>query len=301
MIRSMTGFGAATREEDGRRATAEIRSVNHRFLKVQLRLPAGLAALDSEVEAAVGRSIRRGAVSVSMTLDDPAARPRRDIDLDTAVHYRRAVEALWDRFGRKEPAWLDPVAPLLALPGVVRDAGDDAAAPPDEGLRRLILGTVEAAIEALHRARATEGGTLADVLAAHAERLVALVGGIAARAPSIPAELRDRAVQRVRGLLAGFDPRIPVSEPDLLRELCLLADRTDITEELNRLRSHIERFAAILREGGEAGRRLDFLLQEMAREANTVGSKANDASIAHDVVEMKCEIERMKEQVQNLE
>ena len=150
-------------------------------------------------------------------------------------------------------------------------------------------------------ARRDEGEQLARILRAHGEVLEKQVGVVRDRAPEIPREQRDKLIQRARTLLAELGSEADVQESDLHRELCLIADKTDVAEELNRLATHLDRYRTILDKGGETGRKLDFLLQEMLRETNTIGSKANDASIAHAVVEMKCEVERMKEQVQNLE
>jgi len=124
---------------------------------------------------------------------------------------------------------------------------------------------------------------------------------VSERATEVPREQRDRVHERVQTLVAEIDPNVEISESDLIRELCLIAERTDVAEELNRLKSHLDRYRAILAAGGETGKKLDFLLQEMLRETNTIGSKANDPTIAHSVVDMKCEVERMKEQVQNVE
>jgi uncharacterized protein (TIGR00255 family) len=194
------------------------------------------------------------------------------------------------------------VAPLLELPGVVRTPEDgNGIVLVAEDVRRLAVRAVTQALEALQRSRGEEGEVVAAVLRDHGVTLQDRVSKVAARAPEVPGEQRDRLVQRVRTLLDGVDPQVSVSESDLLREICLLSDRADVTEELNRLRGHLALYERILSSDGEVGRRLEFLLQEILRETNTLGSKANDTGIAHAVVDMKVEIERMKEQVQNLE
>jgi uncharacterized protein (TIGR00255 family) len=297
----MTGFGSAALEQGARRIAVETRSVNHRYLKVQIKVARALAPIEDDIELAVQKALRRGAVTVNMTWRDPGAKSAYRVDEDTVLHYRRMVEGLWAKLDRREPAWFDPIGPLLQLPGVVLDRREEGEDAVDDVVRDLVLRALDEALAALLRSREAEGSALSRVLSDHARALERFVDAVAARAPVVPQEQRDRLISRVRALLSGLDPQVTVSEAELLRELCLLADRADVTEELNRLRSHLAQFRAILEGGGEVGRRLDFLLQEMLRETNTVGSKANDAPIAHAVVEMKCEIERMKEQVQNLE
>ncbi len=301
MIRSMTGFGTATLEDGALSVRVEARSVNHRYLKVQLRLPRRLEALDPEIEALVQKHLRRGAVSLAVACEDPMAVVAGHIDEETVLRYRDQVVRLWNRLGRSEPAWVDPITPLLPLPGSVVTRGDDAIAGIAPELRELVLRAVAAALADLDRSRGLEGQDLARILAVHADAVTHFVDLVAERAPSVPRELRDRLVTRVRTLLQEAGSGDAIDAATLLRELSVLADRCDVTEELGRLRTHLDRLRAILAGGGETGRRLDFLLQEMLRETNTIGSKANDATIAHAVVEMKCELERLKEQVQNLE
>lgn len=297
----MTGFGAATREDGTRRVTVEVRTLNHRYLKIGLKVPRALAALEPELEPLIRKHVRRGAVTVSCRFHDEAATPGYRIDIDTAREYRERIDELWSLLGLHEPCGSDPVTPLLSLPGVIRTEDEESDGAIDDDVKALVLGAVREALEALVEARRVEGEQTARILREHGELLEKHVDVVRTRAPEVPREHRDKLLQRARTLLEELGSEADVQESDLHRELCLIADKADVAEELNRLGTHLDRYRQILDEGGEAGRKLDFLLQEMLRETNTIGSKANDASIAHAVVEMKCEVERMKEQVQNLE
>jgi uncharacterized protein (TIGR00255 family) len=298
----MTGFGSATLEEGPRRVAVEVRTLNHRYLKLNLKLPRTLAGLESELEPVVRKQVRRGALTAMIRYRDDSAQPSFQIDVAAARAYRDQISKLWEALGLKEPGWHDRVEPLLALPGVVRADEEEDLSPgiPDE-TRSLVRRALGEALEALVASRAEEGGNTVSVLLAHAKNLEGHIAIVAARAPEIPREQRDRIHQRVQTLISEIDPKIEIAEADLVRELCVLVDKTDVAEELNRLQSHLERYRSILGGSGEAGRKLDFLIQEMLRETNTIGSKANDPTVAHAVVDMKCEVERMKEQVQNLE
>lgn len=297
----MTGFGAATREEGARRVTVEVRTLNHRYLKIALKLPRSLAAIEAEVEPIVKRHVRRGSVSVTCRYRDDDSTPAFRVDAAAARSYRDQIAELWRALDLHEPGGHDRVTPLLSLPGVIRaDDDEDDSTLPDQ-VKALVLGALEEALESLVAARRQEGGDLVRILKTHGDTLDGLVKTVAERAPEIPKQHRDRLLQRVKTLLQELNSENDVTEADLHRELCLLADKADVAEEINRLKTHLQRYREILDAGGEAGRKLDFLLQEMLRETNTIGSKANDSEIAHAVVEMKVEVERMKEQVQNLE
>ena len=182
---------------------------------------------------------------------------------------------------------------------MVRNGEDANRVLPE--VRDLVLRAVAEAIQALQQSRAEEGAVLTAVLREHGVALQGRVEAIAARAPLIPTEQRDRMLQRVRTLLDGSDPQVPVSESDLLREICLLSDRADVTEELNRLKGHLGLYDRILDIGGEAGRKLEFLLQEILRETNTIGSKGSDVVISRHVVEIKATLEKIRELLQNVE
>jgi len=290
-LRSMTGFGAATRFEGDVQVRVEARSVNHRYLQLKVKLPPDLAVFESEVEAAVRKALDRGAVTLSVSVEAGAV-PAVRIDRKLAQHYLAEVQALARELGLEQHPRLETI---LALPGVV-------GAQPDSGLRereaRLLRSAVDEALEELVRMREREGAALELDLRANAAAVTKVSARIGKRMPKVVREHHKKLQQRMRELLGG---QIKLGPAELPRELASLADRMDVSEELARLSSHFEQWTALLDKGGAIGRQLDFLVQEMLREANTIGSKCNDAEVAHSVVEVKTRIERLREQVQNVE
>jgi uncharacterized protein (TIGR00255 family) len=290
-LRSMTGFGAATTFEADVQVRVEVRSVNHRYLQLKVKLPPDLSAFESDIEAAVRKALERGAVTLAVSVEaggSPAVR----IDAKLAQHYLAEVQALAQTLGLAETPRLETI---LSLPGVV---GTEA----DSGLRereaRLLRSAVEQALAELVRMREREGAALEDDLRANAAAVAKEAARIGKRMPKVVREHHKKLRQRMQELLGGQSKLGPAELP---RELALLADRMDVSEELARLASHLGQWSALLAKGGAIGRQLDFLVQELLREANTIGSKCNDADVAHSVVEVKTRIERLREQVQNVE
>lgn len=298
MIRSMTGFASAIREVEGHRAEVEVRSVNHRFLKISVKLPGTLGSLEAEVEGRVKKVLRRGSVTVHVRYRDRDGEPRFRLDERSVNAYQQQIRNLYREAGVPEPGPDRLLGLVLPLPGVVTES--DAQRQVDAA-GELVTATVDEALQLLIHAREQEGEHLATTLRGHAENVRQFVDATEDRARSLPAESRDRLIQRVRRLMQEIDEKAQLEEGDLVREVSLLADRLDVTEEIVRLRGHLERVDAILNEGKEVGRKLDFLIQELHREANTIGSKSSNAELSHVVVDLKAEIERMREQVQNLE
>jgi len=297
----MTGFGSATQEQGTRTVSVDVRSVNHRYLKLNFKLPKALASLEAELEAVAKRHVSRGSLTFNMRFRDDGAPGTYVVDQRAALDYRDQLDKLCDSLDIPLPAESDRVLALLSLPGVVRAADDAQDSTVSPEIKQLVTRCFDEAMRELVATREAEGAALRRVLEEHGHVLERLLKAVAARAPEIPRQHRDRLMDRVQALLKELDDGSAVSESDLHRELCLLADKCDVAEELNRLQTHLDRYRTILAATGESGRELDFLLQEMLRETNTIGSKANDAEVAHAVVEMKVEVERMKEQVQNLE
>ena len=297
MLRSMTGFGSATVERGGLGLTAELRSVNHRHLVVRVKGPAELAGLDVELEQRIKRSLARGSVTVVLRMDRTGAAGTVAIHEDLLRAYAERLDRLAAELGR-EPLGLDR---LLSLPGVLGGEEDDAGAR-NEAAHALALEAADAALADLVAMREREGRALAEDLAGHATRLAELVGLVEERMPKVVCEHHLGLHKRLEELLDGTRR---VEEQDLARELALLADRLDVSEEVSRLRSHLDQLDELLSAGATGrdgtGRRLDFLIQETLREVNTVGSKCNDATVAHWVVDMKNVVERLREQAANVE
>jgi uncharacterized protein (TIGR00255 family) len=292
MLRSMTGFGAAEGEVGAARVSIELRSVNHRFFNPSIKLPSALARWEPEVREALRLRVARGHVSLTARLESQATADSATID---EAAFARSVEKLRDlqsRFGLGEA--LD-VATVLRVPGVIAGAPEDA---PIESADPLVA-LVGDATNALMKMREAEGARLGVVID---ERLCVVedaLGRIAERAPDRIAAHRTKLQTNVQEIAGG----VAVDPQRLAQEIAILAERLDVGEELDRFRSHITAFRDTLRakNGEPVGKRLGFLLQEMLREANTTGSKANDASMQKDVVAVKEELERIREQVENLE
>ena len=296
MIRSMTGYGHAGFEVDGVAFEVEVRSVNHRHIDVRARLPRGLAAFEGEVRAWIAERLARGKVDASVrALAGAAPAETVELDLAAAERYLRAARELAERHGVSGA--LD-VQGLLALPGVARLVEREL---PEEALRGALARAVAGALDSLEAMRSAEGAALDRDLRGRLARSEALVAEVEVRSADVQVAVRERLRKRAEQLR---DEAGGLDEARLHQEVMWAADRLDVTEEIVRLRSHTAQFRALLDGAGArqpAGRRLDFLLQEMAREANTIGSKASDAPIAHLVVDLKTELERIREQVQNVE
>ena len=293
----MTGFGAATASADGATASVEVRSVNNRFLKIQTRLPDGLAAVEPRIEAAVRKRLNRGAVSVAVRVETAGRGGRLALAPEVLDGYRIDADAYAAVSGLAAPTDL---AAYLRLPGVVREeTADDGDRSGDA---QLALAALADALEALNEFRAREGAAMAGELRSQTGILREHLAAIADRAPRLAEEYRAKLHARVSDLLAGGGAEI--SPADLTREVIVYADKADLTEEIVRLRTHLDAFDAALEgEGADdaPGRTLDFLTQEINREVNTVGSKANDADLAGAVVGMKGAVEKLREILQNLE
>jgi uncharacterized protein (TIGR00255 family) len=292
MIRSMTGFGAAEGTVGAAHVSVEIRSVNHRFFNPSIKLPSELSRWETEVREALRRSINRGHVTVIARID-------RTQDTDAVIDegkfdlYVRRLRDLKDRYALDGPIDL---ATVLRLPDVI--TGD---AEVEQGSASELVAIVERAVAALSTSRESEGRRLAVFLSERIALIDSAVSRLADRAPGRLLEQRDRLKAAVAELAGGGS--IQLDEQRLAQEIAILADRLDVGEELDRFRSHLSAFRdAIGGNGNEGvGKRLGFLLQELLREANTTGSKANDAGMVRDVVAIKEELERIREQVENLE
>lgn len=293
MIASMTGFGRAELEVAGAAFQLEVRSVNQRHLDLQVRLPRALARFEPDVRRRLHGRFARGKVEVTVTARAGAPMESLRIDEEVAARYVQAARSLAARHGLGGA--LD-VGRLLALPGVARLAEPEL---PDEALGQALAEAASRAADEALAMRRAEGEALERELRERLAGVDALVERLSERTGAVQAAARERLRKRAEQLAAETGVVDPAR---LAQEIVWAADRLDVTEELVRLRSHAEQFRAAFDLGaGGVGRRLEFLLQEMGREANTVGSKAGDAPVAHLVVELKTELERMREQVLNVE
>lgn len=291
-LKSMTGHGQGEAAIGSGRVQIELRSLNHRFLEVRVRLPAELVEHSGFVEELVRKSLMRGRIEVTGRLTgDALGTPVLDVARARAAYEQ--LLALRDALSPREAL---PLSLLASVPDLFGSRG----LPDLRTARDALTRATEHACRTVCEMRQREGAALAADLAARIDRMVEHVAQIEERVPGVVAAARRRLSERIEKLLPGSSNAIdPVR---LEQEIALLADRSDVTEECTRLRSHAEQFRDLLQQGStEAlGRRLDFLLQEMAREANTIGAKSSDAECARLVVEVKADVERMREQVQNV-
>jgi len=294
VIRSMTGFGRASFEVDGVTFDVEARCVNHRHLDPRVRVPRLLADLEQVVKSRIQARMQRGRIDMSIARGAQSA-ANLVVDRAVASQYLEAARALSAEHGLSGELGVEV---LLTLPGVT---AFEERMLDDPALETRLIEAVDAALSAVDDMRVKEGEALAQEINERLARVEELVGTLSERSDLVQQSTRERLEKRTQQLA---DQTGLLDEARLHQEIVIAVDRLDITEELVRLRSHIEQFRAILAEASDqvgVGRRLDFLLQELGREANTVGSKANDAPLAHDVVAIKAELERIREQVQNVE
>ncbi len=289
----MTGFGAAAADTAWGRLSVEMRSLNHRFSEVQVRLPRELAPLEERVRTAVQRRIQRGRVEVAIARDGAQPRSRAvRADQTLAREYLAAAADLARELNLRGEVTLGQV---LAFPDVIRleEAREDA-----EMIWVDLETIVTGALEGLVGMRAEEGARLAADARGRLDRIEGLLGAVRDRSRLVVVDYAARLRQRLNELLGD----VAVDEDRLAAELALFAERSDITEEMTRLGSHLATTRQTLGEpGGAVGRKLEFLLQEMGRETNTIGAKANDLEISRAVITIKSELESLREQVQNIE
>ena len=291
-IHSMTGFGSAQLEREGFVIRAEIRTVNHKHLQVRLRLPSAHHPLEPRVDGLIKQALQRGSVQVVVHLDATGALPEVRVQDELAERYAASLRNLGERLDLPQELSLPQIA---GLPGVLQVS--EAASDPEQE-SAWIEEALRAALDDLVHMRTVEGQAMvADLRKRHGE-IREVLQAIAARSPQVVREHGEKLRERVQGLL---EPGSNVEASDLAREIALLADRLDVSEELARLEAHLNLLDSLLSGGGAIGRKLDFLAQEFMREANTIGSKCSDAETAHQVVEMKTAIERLREQIQNVE
>lgn len=291
MLRSMTGFGVATVPLGGGRVCVEVRAVNSRFADVRVRTPRELGEHSTFVEQSVRGRLSRGRVEVALRLEDPAP-PTVKLDKERAIDALRALEELRDELKLSGEV---PLSLLATVPDLFK-----VTQPMDivEVRDSITLG-LDRALSALDQMRRVEGESMEHDLLTRLEQVRLLASEIAAFSSERPERIRKKMRERIERMVGGVEITFEVGR--LEQEIALIADHGDISEELSRLASHCSQFANICTQTEPVGRKLDFLLQEMGREVNTLGAKANDAEVSIRVVEIKAEVERMREQVQNVE
>ncbi len=293
MIRSMTGYGESASNTDGVRAFLEVRSLNSRYFKTTIRLPEDLQGLEAEIEAVLRKRLVRGTVTLTARYSDDASAAAHRINTQALAGY---MDQIREALGAA-PSGFD--AGLLSLPGVLEPPADEEARI--DRARAVLLALLDKALAKLIEMRTREGGDIRADLQTHLDVIETRLVRLTDRAPKAVQEYEARLRARIDALLSEANLRV---EPaDLIREIAVYAERTDVAEELARLKGHLAQFGELIssKDGAPVGRTLDFLAQEMLREANTIASKCSDADMSRDIVEVKGAIDRIKEQAQNVE
>jgi uncharacterized protein (TIGR00255 family) len=289
----MTGFGDARFQDQRWSIQVEVRTVNNRHLKLAAKFSEPYSALEADLEHLIRERLRRGAVQITVRVDRPRRAEDYKLNMVALASYRDQVQGL-SVPGDDRPLNLDA---LLALPGVVEEVKPAACDPQADWPE--IARVVNQALDSLEAVRAREGRVMAEELGALGKLVEGHLARIADRGPSVVHAYQKRLGERIGALVQ--DQGVTIDSKDLIREVAILADRSDISEEIVRLRAHLTQYNEILRDSESAGRKLEFVVQEMGREINTVGSKASDVEISRDVVEVKALLEKVRELIQNVE
>ena len=290
----MTGYGEAQGEADGVSYAAEVKTVNNRYLKTIIKLPELASFLEEDIDKLLRKNILRGTINYVLRLKDTSASALFDID-ETAL--QAVVEKLSRAGSSTGINGAIDIGNLLTLPGIIQPALPDKERAGQ--IRKFVLEISQEALDKLKQMRATEGDYLEVDIKKCCTTIEEGLEQIHGRTAVVIQEYADKLKKRVNELLAHAE--ITIDEGILAREVAIFADRSDISEEIARLESHLQQFAQCYRGSDQAGRRLDFISQEMLREANTIASKASDTETTRYVVDIKCQIDRIKEQVQNIE
>lgn len=291
MLISMTGFGTGEASSGGSTVSVEVRSVNHRFLDLAFKLPRTLQNREQDIKEVVRAKLARGRVSITMSVESAIAGRAVTINEATLEQYLTQLRDFAKRHGLDDRVSLDS---LIQLPEVVTVKESE---PGEDVLWPLVEKSLNVALDACHRMRLAEGRALEKDLSDRMALIERTVATIETMAPAVA----KKQVETLRKRVAQLAGDVKVNEDRIAAEIVMLGDRTDITEELTRLKSHLAQFNKTIADGGEVSKRLTYLLQEMHREATTIGSKASDSELIQHVVVLKEETEKLREQVQNLE
>jgi uncharacterized protein (TIGR00255 family) len=293
MIVSMTGFGYAQSQINQLSVTVEMKSVNHRFCEISIRMPRQLSIIEDKIKKVIGRYVGRGRIEVFITIEGEGLSTRSlHIDWPLVDRYYDALKHAKEKYSIKDEITLDQLFRVNDIISI------DEEEIENEQLKEIVLEVIKNAATDLKQMRINEGEKLLTDITAYLKDIENCTNAIAELAPTVVEQFREKITRRVKEYINGV-----VEEDRLLAEVSLFAEKIDISEELTRIKSHIQQFLDTLRnvENQVVGRKLDFLVQEMNREINTIGAKGNDSAIARQVVEVKSLLEKIKEQVQNIE
>ena len=292
MIKSMTGYGRVETAAQGRNIVVEVKSVNHRFLEISLRMPQTLFPLELEFKRKISEKVKRGRIEIFIRLEaENADAAETIVNLEIARNYFAALQRLKDEFGLKDEICLKTLA---GFRDVFSQPAETEISPD---VLKQIAYALEEALDMLVKMRQEEGAAIYQDMEQRLNSIRGILEAINARAPQVVIEYQKRLAERVKELTAGY----ALDDSRLAQEAAILAERSDVTEEIVRMHSHIGQFVTLLQSVEAEGKKIDFLLQEMNREINTIGSKSNDAEIARQVIEAKSELSKLREQAQNIE
>lgn len=294
MIKSMTGFGRCEAEINGREITVEIKSVNHRYFEFSCRTPRGYGFLDDKLKSYVNSRVSRGKIDMFVTIGANDEAPSEvTVNHQLVSGYLNAMKEISDTYGVQNDV---TVVSLSRFPDVftVHKPAED-----EEQITNDVLSVSKTALDSFIAMRETEGEKMKADILSRANTILSIVGEIEERSPRTVAEYEERLLERIKQTLEDYE--VEIDEQRVLTEVAVFSDKVAVAEETVRLRSHFEQLNKFLEYDEPVGRKIDFIIQEMNREANTIGSKVQDAVLAHKVVDIKSEIEKIREQVQNIE
>ncbi len=294
MLKSMTGFGAAEYKDDERNMRVELRSINNRFLKIESRLPDVLQSFESDIERPIREKIARGTILLNVNYQSLRHEPEYLLDSNRLKEYYHLLNGIKKEIGSREKI---SVNSLILLPGVLQKGKNNKE--DKDSLLTLCISLTKEALGKMLEMRAVEGKHLAKDIEQRKEFVLSVLNKIETMAPIVVQDYSKRLRGRVATLLAGTD--IEITDNSLCREIAIFAERCDITEEISRLKSHLYQLQETINSDESVGRKLDFIVQEMFRETNTMCSKANDSVMLKDLVDVKTEIEKIREQIFNIE
>lgn len=294
MIKSMTGFGRCEAEINGREITVEVKSVNHRYFEFSCRTPRGYGFLDDKLKSYVNSRVSRGKIDMFVTIGANDEAPSEvTVNHQLVSGYINAMKEISDTYGVENDV---TVVSLSRFPDVftVHKPAED-----EEQITNDVLAVAKTALDSFVAMRETEGEKMKADILSRANTILSIVGEIEERSPQTVAEYEERLLERIKQTLEDYE--VEIDEQRVLTEVAVFSDKVAVAEETVRLRSHFEQLNKFLEYDEPVGRKIDFIIQEMNREANTIGSKVQDAVLAHKVVDIKSEIEKIREQVQNIE
>ncbi|HDY67443.1 MAG TPA: YicC family protein [Candidatus Scalindua sp.] len=296
MIKSMTGFGRAELKDEEKMILVEIRSLNNKYIKINTKIPESLTDFEERIGKLIRKEMLRGTINLTLEYKTSEQEPKCFINKDVLREYYSSICEAREEISSEQDISLEK---LISLPGVLEFKKDVGNGKVTEDLWLELEKSIKLAIEDLKHMKEVEGRNLQLEIEKWKKRISLLLDKIETKSANAVPEYRDRIQERISSLLEGTE--IKIEKNDLYREVAIFADRCDISEELGRLRSHLLLLNDVMENEEPTGRKLEFIVQEMFREANTIAAKANNADIIKDVIEVKTEIERIKEQVFNVE